>query len=357
MILVAALLAFFVTILFMFALRPVADALGLVDIPDPNGRKRHGVPVPVIGGICMCVGLGFGSSLIQHPAFWAPMVLAIYLLVVVGVIDDRFDSPPAVRLIAQTCACLLVVFGADVVVKDLGTAFFAPVSLGAFAPIFSILFILTVTNAFNVIDGIDGLAGGLALISLAAIGVVGFGTDVFPVVVMLVSVVAAYLLFNLPLGFNQVVRTFMGDAGSTFLGLAIACLGIILSQGEAARITPATGLWLMAVPAFDFFSAIARRVVEGRSPLAPDHEHLHHVLMVNGLSSGATLAVLLTCAGVMAAVGVIGNAMRVPDSVMCIGWVAAGVLYYQAMRHPRPVVKLVQNLNPWAVHAPTRRPA
>jgi UDP-GlcNAc:undecaprenyl-phosphate GlcNAc-1-phosphate transferase len=112
----------------------------------------------------------------------------------------------------------------------------------------------------------------------------------------------------------------------------------------------------MAVPAFDFFSAIARRVVERRSPLAPDHEHLHHVLMVNGLSSQATLVFLLICAGVMAAVGVVGNAMAVPDSVMCIGWVAAGVLYYQAMRHPRPVVRIVQGLNPWAGHA-TRRPA
>jgi hypothetical protein len=59
----------------------------------------------------------------------------------------------------------------------------------------------------------------------------------------------------------------------------------------------------------------------------------------------------------MAAVGVVGNAMGVADSVMCIGWVVAGVLYYQAMRHPRPVVKLVQGLNPWAAHAPTRKPA
>jgi len=44
---VAAFLSFVVTVLFMFALRPVAFAVGLVDIP--GGRKRHGAPVPVIG--------------------------------------------------------------------------------------------------------------------------------------------------------------------------------------------------------------------------------------------------------------------------------------------------------------------
>jgi UDP-GlcNAc:undecaprenyl-phosphate GlcNAc-1-phosphate transferase len=354
MILVAALLGFFVTILFMFALRPVADALRLVDIPDPNGRKRHGIPVPVIGGICMCVGLGFGSSLVAHPPFWAPMLLAIYLLVIIGVIDDRFDAPPSVRLIAQTCACLLVVFGADIVVHDLGTAFFVAAPLGPFALMFSVLFILTVINAFNVIDGIDGLAGGLAIISLAAMGFVGYGTDVFPVVVLLVSVVAAYLLFNLPLGFNKSVRTFMGDAGSTFLGLAIACLGIVLSQGEGARIGAATGLWLIAVPAFDFFSSVARRVLELRSPLAPDHEHLHHVLMVNGLSARATLAFLLACAGVCAAVGIIGDAMQASDGVMCMSWIVAGVLYYQMMRHPQPVVRLIRVLLPSATRKTAR---
>jgi UDP-GlcNAc:undecaprenyl-phosphate GlcNAc-1-phosphate transferase len=233
----------------------------------------------------------------------------------------------------------------------LGTAFFVPLPLGALGPVFSVLFILTIINAFNVIDGIDGLAGGLAIISLAAIGLVGIGSDVFPLVVLLFSVVAAYLLFNLPLGFNRAVRTFMGDAGSTFLGFAIACLGIVVTQGENARIAPATGLWLIAVPAFDFFSAIARRLLERRSPLTSDHEHLHHVLMVNGLSARATLVFLLTCAVVSAAIGIVGNAMGLSDGAMCMGWIGAGVVYYHLMRHPRPVVLLVRALLPSAARA------
>src|SRR3954469_24996264 len=101
---VAAFLAFVVTVLFMFALRPVAIAIGLVDVP--GGRKRHDFPVPVIGGIAMSIGLGVGTRLVGGPDSWTPTVLGIYLLVVVGTIDDRFDLPPNVRLIAQSCAAL-----------------------------------------------------------------------------------------------------------------------------------------------------------------------------------------------------------------------------------------------------------
>src|SRR5688572_24902682 len=89
MTIVTSFLSLIVTVVFMFALRPVAVAVGLVDIP--GGRKRHDVPVPIIGGIAMSIGLGFGASLVSHPEFWNPTLLGVYLLVVVGVIDDRFD--------------------------------------------------------------------------------------------------------------------------------------------------------------------------------------------------------------------------------------------------------------------------
>lgn len=346
---VGALLAFFVTVLFMFALRPVAAAAGFVDVP--GGRKRHGAAVPVIGGAAMAVGLGIGSSLVGHPQFWNPTVLAVYLLVVVGIIDDRFDLPPTVRLIAQMCASLIVVFGAGVRVGYLGTPFFFSLSLGAFGGIFSVLFIMTVINAFNIIDGIDGLAGGLALLSLVATAIIGADTETFVLSLLMSAVVAAYLLFNLPLGFNRSVRTFMGDAGSTFLGFGIAVIGIGLCRGGAPRMAPVIGLWLIAVPVFDLFSAVMRRLVEGKSPFSPDHEHLHHVLMVNGLPARATLAFMLALAAVFAATGVLGDLYKVSDGFMCCGWIAAGAAYYQIMRRPQRVVRCVLRLRPLRAEA------
>lgn len=351
---VGAFLAFVVTILFMFSLRPVATAVGLVDLP--GGRKRHGGPVPVVGGIAMCVGLGFGASLVEHPSFWNPMILAIYLLVAVGTIDDRFDLPANVRLIAQTCASLIVVFGAGVRVEYLGSPFFFELHLGPFSGAFSVLFTLTLINAYNVIDGIDGLAGGLALLSLVSTAIIGVGTPVFVLAVLLSSVVAAYLLFNLPLGFNRSVRTFMGDAGSTLLGVGIAAVGLALCEGDSPRMSPVIGLWLVAVPVFDLFSAAARRVMEGKSPFAPDHEHLHHVLMLRGLGARSTLTFMLSLGAIFGAVGVLGHLARLSDGVMCSAWVGCGVLYYQLLRRPGRVVRALTALNALAAHASPRSP-
>src|SRR5215510_214133 len=181
----------------MFALRPLAIAVGLVDVP--GGRKRHGVPVPVIGGIAMSIGLGLGTNLIDHPESWSPILLGVYLLAVVGTIDDRFDLPANVRLIAQSCAALLVVFASGVVVTDLGEFFGHSLSLGPLAVPFTILFVLTLVNSFNFIDGIDGLCGGLALLSLVVLAALSYGTPLFPLVMAAASVVAGFLLFNLPL--------------------------------------------------------------------------------------------------------------------------------------------------------------
>jgi UDP-GlcNAc:undecaprenyl-phosphate/decaprenyl-phosphate GlcNAc-1-phosphate transferase len=350
MTIVTSFLAFIVTIVFMFALRPVAVALGLVDIP--GGRKRHDVPVPIIGGIAMSVGLGLGTSLVEHPEFWNPTLLGVYVLAVVGVIDDRFDLPANVRLIAQFCAALLVVVASNVVVSTLGAPLFSDVNLGPFALPFTVLFVVTLVNAFNLIDGIDGLAGGLALLSLLGMTIIGLDTPSFALVSIAAAVVAAYLLFNLPLGFNKPVRAFMGDAGSTSLGLVIAALGVHLSQDPEARISPVVGLWLVAVPVFDLFSTITRRLVEGKSPFAPDHEHLHHVLVEHGLSRRATLVCMLAMAFLFAAIGVVADITVVPDGIMMILWLAGGVLYYQMMRHPRIVVDLVRITLP--IEAPPR---
>jgi UDP-GlcNAc:undecaprenyl-phosphate GlcNAc-1-phosphate transferase len=328
-----------VTIVLVLALRPFATAVGLVDIP--GGRKRHGCPVPVIGGLAMAIGLGFGASLVALPEFGLTLLLAMYLLVLVGTLDDRFDLPVKVRLIAQACASILVVFGSETIVSDLGSAFFVDSPLGFFAGPFSILFVLVVVNAFNVIDGIDGLAGGLALLALVGLAIFGFGTDVFALVAVLFAVVCAYLLFNLPFKFNRRLRTFMGDAGSTALGLGIATLGIALCQGANAKMSPVIGLWLIAVPVFDLFSAIARRMAAGKSPLASDSEHLHHVLLASGWPARAVLVFMLSLAALFCAIGIVANAFHVPDGVMCVAWIASGLCFHQLARHPWVIGRMV----------------
>ena len=351
MLIVAALIAFFVTTLFVFMLYPVAQKLRLVDLP--GGRKRHDGPVPLIGGIAMCMGLTFGTTLIPAVTFWSATGLAIYLLVIVGTIDDRFDLPAGVRLIAQCCVALLVIYGGGVIVESLGAPIFSELRLGLFSEPFTILFLITVINAFNVIDGIDGLCGGLSLVALVALAVVSANTSVFPLTIVIAAAVAGFLLFNLPLPINRSVRVFMGDAGSTFLGLVIATLGIYLSQGTSGQITPPIGLWFIAVPVFDLFSATVRRMLARKSPFAPDHEHLHHALVETGLSRRETLIVMLSIALALAVFGLFAHRVALPDGVTVPLWIAANVFYYQLLRKPIAIVRVVRLFRPQKSSATT----
>jgi UDP-GlcNAc:undecaprenyl-phosphate/decaprenyl-phosphate GlcNAc-1-phosphate transferase len=334
---VGAFLAFVVTVVFLFVLRPVAEQVGLVDVP--GGVKRHDDDTPLIGGIAMAVGLGFGSSLVGAPEYWQAVLLAVYLLVAVGTVDDRHQLLPSVRLVAHSCAAMLVVLGAGVTVSHLGSPLFFELPLGPVAAIFSILFIITLINAFNIIDGLDGLAGGLALIALLAGAIISYGTELFILVMLLLAVVSGFLIFNLPVPVNRPVRVFMGDAGSTSLGLAIAAVGIALSQAPAASMAPVVGLWLIAVPVFDIFSAVVRRLAESRSIFEPDHDHMHHVLIEQGMSRHAALGVMLGIAGLFALVGVLAHFAGTSDGVLLLAWLSAGILYYQVMRHPEWVFR------------------
>lgn len=329
MTIVGPFLALIVTVLFMFTLRPVAVEVGLVDVP--GGRKRHDARVPLIGGIAMAVGLGFGSSLVGAPVFWNSVLLSMYLLVAVGTVDDRYELPPTVRLIAQSCAAMLVVFGAEISVTHLGSPLFFDLPLGPLSIVFSILFIVTVISAFNVIDGLDGLAGGLAFIAIAACAAIAYGTNLWILNVLVLAVITGFLLFNLPLPFNRPVRVFMGDAGSTSLGLAVAALGIALCQAPEARLAPVTGLWLIAVPVYDLFSAIARRLIAGRSVFEPDHHHLHHVLIEQGFTHRSALVLMVAIALLFALIGLGGHFAGVPEGIMLLGWIAGGFFYYHAM--------------------------
>ena len=243
--------------------------------------------------------------------------------------------------VLRRCAALLVVYGAGIKVTSLGEPLFFAAPLGAFSVPFTLVFIVTLINAFNFSDGIDGLAGGLAMISLVSMAILGTASDVFPLILLLAAAVAAFLVSNFPLRCVQPIRTFMGDAGSTFLGLSIAVVGVALSQGAGPERSPVIGLWLVAVPVFDLFCSIIRRVREGKSPLAPDHGHLHHVLIAGGLSRSATLAVILTLAAACAAIGTAGSVLRLPDGVMLMAWFAAATAYYQLLRRPAPLLDVV----------------
>jgi UDP-GlcNAc:undecaprenyl-phosphate GlcNAc-1-phosphate transferase len=297
----ASIASFFVACAMLFALRPLAESIGLID--KPGGRKTHHGDVPVVGGIAMFTGLIVASLAGPGlPGSTVGILVVAAFMVALGVLDDRFNLPPNVRLFAHLSAAVALVYGMQDSVGSLGNLFgTGPVGLGILALPFTVVAIVALVNAFNMLDGLDGLAGTSGLIAFGGIMYIARGdAGVLLVAGSMFGAVAAFLVFNLPLQVNSGIRTFMGDAGSTLLGFVLAGLSLRIIQPppEALGFPPILILWLMPIPIFELFTSTFRRLIRGIPPSQADNGHYHHVLVRAGFSVRAvcTLYALVSLA-------------------------------------------------------------
>jgi UDP-GlcNAc:undecaprenyl-phosphate GlcNAc-1-phosphate transferase len=174
----------------------------------------------------------------------------------------------------------------------------------------------------------------LAFIALSCMLVVGAAAApaIQASLLALLCGIGAFFLFNLPIQGLCRHRTFLGDAGSMFLGLAIVWHALALSQGPTAVISPITALWFVALPVYDVITTTLRRVLKGRSPLAGDREHLHHLLQNHGLSSRQTLVVMSTLALLGGAIGLSSHFAGISDSLVFLLFALLGAAYFLGVR-------------------------
>jgi UDP-GlcNAc:undecaprenyl-phosphate GlcNAc-1-phosphate transferase len=98
-------------------------------------------------------------------------------------------------------------------------------------------------------------------------------------------------------------KIFLGDAGSMLIGYLLAWALISMSQMPGTQLSPVNVLWCVALPVFDTFAVMYRRMRQGRSPFKPDRGHIHHILLGFGLTPRATLAILILLATGLALIG------------------------------------------------------
>jgi UDP-GlcNAc:undecaprenyl-phosphate GlcNAc-1-phosphate transferase len=328
---------FFATLLAMVALRPVAVAVALVD--KPGGRKTHRGEIPIVGGLAMFIGCVFGVGLLPaSPVVAAPLVSAAALVVLVGLLDDRFELSPYARLTAHLVAALLVITTSGLSIETLGHPFgSAPIvfsDLGSAA--FTCVAIVGAINAFNMLDGMDGLAGTMAFIAFGALFSLTMSTGdtaIASASIVCGGAIAAFLVFNIPARFNRRFRCFMGDAGSTLLGFLLACACIGASQGEGPSVSPTTTLWVVALPLYELLWTTLRRVLKRMSPFRPDRAHFHHKLLDAGFGVRGAFLVLICIASALATMGFLVHSLELSDSFSFAAWLAAGAGMVVLMHH------------------------
>ena len=314
-------------------IRP-ARAWGWVD--RPTTRKHHRTPVPLVGGVAMCVAYGLSVlALPVWPDSYQALVTAMVLLTLIGLYDDLHTVRPAIRFAFQIGAVLVMAFGGGIMLDDLGNLFgLGNVTLvGGIALLFTLFCVVGVINAFNMSDGLDGLAGGLALIVVGWLIVLSrIAPTSHPgdsdALWALVMVVAGFLCFNLRHPWRARASVFMGDAGSTMLGFALAWFLVHLSQGREAVMTPMTAVWLLALPLMDTIAVMIRRIRTSHSPFAADRRHLHHLALSCGFLDGQATAFLLIAAFMTGAAGVAAHGLGVPEYLQFYTFLGLFGLYY-----------------------------
>jgi UDP-GlcNAc:undecaprenyl-phosphate GlcNAc-1-phosphate transferase len=332
-----ALLALVVTVLAILVLRPVAITLNLVD--HPGGRKTHHGEVPLIGGLAIFVGLVAGLGFLSPGSTDVPPLLGIFaLMAVTGLFDDRFSLSPWMRLAVHLVAGLVLAATTNAVVHTMGNPFGGgAIWLSPLASvIFTMLMITAAVNAFNMLDGMDGLAGIVSVTSLAGLAglaaLSGQGGPEIALCAVLAAAIVGFMIFNVPIQANRGRRCFMGDAGSTLIGVAIAWLCAKISQMPLQGVAhPSTVLWMVALPLYELFWSFIRRAVRGHSPLHADAGHFHHMLTQSGLNVRAAFVAFLVLDALLVGIGFLLNALHVPDAYSFALLAVAGACVVRSM--------------------------
>jgi UDP-GlcNAc:undecaprenyl-phosphate GlcNAc-1-phosphate transferase len=272
-----------------------------------DDRKIHTGDVPRLGGAgfasafaCVCFAIAFVIP--RLPAQFVPgaamrlsflfPLTAMILIFVSGVFDDFKPMAPRYKLLIQIMATSLVVAPGYTFHSILFVNLDAPGILGILGELnwlrypLTAVWIVGLTNAVNLIDGVDGLAGGVSALAAVFFAVIfsfiaGGGVMVL-MCLCLAAALAGFLVFNMP--FPR-AKIFMGDGGSQFLGFVLALLPLINVGEESTRFPLLYAAALLAIPIFDTFAAIWRRIRDRRRIDDPDKLHIHHKLMNLGFNA------------------------------------------------------------------------
>ncbi len=286
--------AFVLSILLTLIVRFFASKYKIIDAPN-EARKRHGRSVPLLGGLAIFL------------SFWLVMAYLIYftnligenlpvekllwvfagglILVIIGVLDDKYKLSYKWRLPISALVTLLVIIGGvgiDKVTNPFGGIWYldlvrvGPIAIVADAIVF--LWILGMMYTTKILDGLDGLTSGISGIAALMIFFIANGerwhqSDVALVGLALSGAILGFLLFNF-----YPAKIFLGEGGSLWLGFMLGVLSVI-SGGKFA-----TALLVMAVPILDLAWVIFTRARHGMPIAQGDRQHLHFRLVDSGLS-------------------------------------------------------------------------
>lgn len=294
----AFILSFFLTLF----IKMVAINFGVVDKPLVE-RKVHTRPVALLGGVSIYVAIvavvigvlvmsdSLTSGEVARGQYFG-VLLGGLALMIGGFLDDKFNLPPRVTIIAPLVAAAFAIswgIEIDKLTNPLG-GFFYLESWQSDLLVFVWLTVVMYTTKF--LDGLDGLATsvsgvGALMIMLLALTAAYYQPDVALFASVTLGAFCGFLFWNV-----HPASIFLGEGGSLLVGYMLGVLSVI-SGGKVA-----TALLVLGIPLLDVFWVVMRRARQGgvRRVVVGDKMHLHHRLLALGWGQTRIVALYVAVA-------------------------------------------------------------
>lgn len=279
---------FLTSLILTYLMIKISKNMNIMDVP--NERSVHKKPTPLLGGIAIFLSFLFGFILFgnQNPLMIS-ILIASFLILLLGIFDDIKPIKARYKFVIHILVALIVVFYGGLKLTHVDI-FGLSLNFKWMSPYITILIIVGIINAVNLIDGLDGLCAGISSIYFLTIGVIALilnkfnGLDIILSFIML-GATLGFLVFNYP-----PAKIFMGDTGSTFLGLMISVI-MLLGFKTVTLTSFLIPLVLLILPITDTLFAIIRRALNKKPIGQADKEHIHHQLLKH-LSTRKTILVI-----------------------------------------------------------------
>lgn len=351
----SAFVAALVTHLLVPLLASLAPSVGAMDYPGERRDHRH--PVPRVGGLAIVAGFLCGAGFVVL-AGWRELFLevqrheimsvgiAVFLVFLVGFVDDLIGVSVAQKFVFQFVAAWLVV-QAGWVFEVIRLPYMGPVDIAPFHGLITILWIVGVTNAINFVDGLDGLAGGVVAIISCSFLIYALMQGRILTVVWIAAIVGACVGF---LRHNwEPARVYMGDSGSLTLGFLLATISVHSALKAPVAVAILVPILALGLPVIDTLLVMRVRFLhrEGSGLLdrigrmfRADQQHLHHLLLRFGLRRRRIVAVIYGLVLLFSVSSLWVASQRNPDLGLLLILVEVGVvvvLRHWGIRHAEAV--------------------
>lgn len=266
-----------------------ASSLGIRNHDSNDTIVRWGsTSKPAFGGISFYISFLVSTSLFaiffdhKIEQEFLGLLAASSLGFIVGLADDAFNTRPLLKFLGQVmCGVILILTNNVIDLFDIELLNY----------LFTLFWVIGLMNSINMLDNMDAITTSISLtIICSALFMILLQKEYDSIYLLVLMGVASSLFGFLYYNWHP-SKMYMGDTGSQFLGVFLACIGINyfwnfedVNENVIFSKQALTAILVFIMPIIDTTTVVINRLRRGQSPFVGGKDHTTHCLSYLGFS-------------------------------------------------------------------------